>query len=166
MSHHANDATEPWNYDWTASLEAIILAIPASLKDDTRFQRYLYESKIAEEKKGALLEIEEMKAICQKSKDDLEHELGVECICQDCWARLQMRGAVNKEFKNAEVKETKVENKEANRKVGETFNTIAAGEAAVSFRQTPSEVTDSLIEDNIRSQLTTSNGAKEKPLAE
>ncbi|TGO47612.1 hypothetical protein BCON_0270g00090 [Botryotinia convoluta] len=80
MSNHAKNASEPWEYDWTAGIEAMILAMSASLKDDTRFQRYLYESEIAEEKKGAPLEIEEMKAICQKSKDDLEYQLGVACI--------------------------------------------------------------------------------------
>ncbi|THV46821.1 hypothetical protein BGAL_0357g00070 [Botrytis galanthina] len=138
MSHHANDANEPWEYDWTAGVEAIILAISASLKDDTRFQRYLYESRIAEEKKGAPLEIEEMKAICQKSKDDLEHELGVECICQDCWARLQMKGAANKEFKNAKVKETKVENKEANKKAGECGSVILI-QLPVELRSHPKE---------------------------
>ncbi|TGO58918.1 hypothetical protein BOTNAR_0172g00030 [Botryotinia narcissicola] len=112
MSHNANDASEPLEYDWRAGLEARIFAIYASFKDDTRFQRYLDKFEIAKEKKGAPLENEKMKAISQESKDDLEHELGVECICQDCWARLQMEMAVDKGSKNAEVRETKNENKE------------------------------------------------------
>ncbi|KAF7919090.1 uncharacterized protein EAE98_009410 [Botrytis deweyae] len=163
MSNHANDASEPWDYDSTAVIEAMILAMSASLKDDIRFQRFLYESEIAKEKKGAPLEIEEMKAICQKSKDDLEHELGVECICQDCWARLQMKGAVDKEFKNAEVKEMKVENKEAN-KMGEGgigFNTVAGG-ATVSTEGPANEATNLPIGNNIHSDPTTSNGTLER----
>ncbi|KAF7893613.1 uncharacterized protein EAF02_001151 [Botrytis sinoallii] len=164
MPNHANDASEPWDYDWTAVIEAMILAMSASLKDDIRFQRFLYESELAKEKKGAPLENEEMKAICQKSKDDLEHELGVECICQDCWTRLQMRGAVDKEFKNAEVKETKVENKEAN-KVGEEgidgFNTVAGG-ATVSCEGPANEATNLPIGTNIHSDSTTSNGTLER----
>lgn len=169
MSHHANDATEPWDYDWTAGLEAIIPAISASLKDDTRFERYLYESRIAEEKKGAPLEIEEMKAIRQKSKDDLEHELGVERIRQDCWARLQIWGTVNKEFKNAGFKEMKVENKEANKKAGEwgsgEINTIASG-AMVSSKGAANEVTNLLIGNNIHSDPMTSNATKEDNFTE
>ncbi|KAM0168313.1 hypothetical protein ACHAPF_011112 [Botrytis cinerea] len=156
MSHHANDATEPWDYDWTAGLEAIIPAISASLKDDTRFERYLYESRIAEEKKGAPLEIEEMKAIRQKSKDDLEHELGVERI-------------LNKEFKNAGFKEMKVENKEANKKAGEwgsgEINTIASG-AMVSSKGAANEVTNLLIGNNIHSDPMTSNVTKEDNFTE
>ncbi|KAM0123702.1 hypothetical protein ACHAP3_010915 [Botrytis cinerea] len=156
MSHHANEATEPWDYDWTAGLEAIILAISASLKDDTRFERYLYESRIAEEKKGAPLEIEEMKAILQKSKDDLEHELGVERI-------------LNKEFKNAGFKEMKVENKEANKKAGEwgsgEINTIASG-AMVSSKGAANEVTNLLIGNNIHSDPMTSNATKEDNFTE
>ncbi|TGO76843.1 hypothetical protein BELL_0134g00150 [Botrytis elliptica] len=159
MSNHANDASEPWDYDWTAVIEAMILAMSASLKDDIRFQRFLYESEIAREEKGAPLEIEEMKAICQKSKDDLEHELGVECICQDCWARLQMKGAVDKEFKNNEVKGTKVENKEAN-KVGE--GGIVAGGATVSTEGPANEATNLPIGNNIHSDPTTSNGTLER----
>ncbi|KAF5871587.1 uncharacterized protein Bfra_008107 [Botrytis fragariae] len=69
--------------------------------------------------KDTFMKIEEMKTICQKSKDNLEHELGVECIYQDCWTRLQMKGAADNEFKNAEIEETEVEIKEANRKMGE-----------------------------------------------
>ncbi|TGO40074.1 hypothetical protein BHYA_0042g00050 [Botrytis hyacinthi] len=125
MSHHASDPSEPWDYAWTAGLEAIILTIFALLKYETRFQKYLCEK------------IEEMKATCQKSKDDLEHELGVECICQDCWPILQIKGAVDNEFKNVECRETRVENKEVNRKVGKWgsggINTVAGG-ATVSSK--------------------------------
>ncbi|KAF7883180.1 uncharacterized protein EAF01_011689 [Botrytis porri] len=165
MSHHAHDASEPWEYDWAVGLEAMIFAMSASLKDNSRFKKYLYESEIAGEKKGAPLQIEKTKAICQKSKDDLEHELGVECICQGCWAILQMKGAADKNFKNAEVKETKVENKKANRKLGEVgrggFNTIIGG-STVSSKGAANEVTNSPSGHNIHSDLTTSNGTNEE----
>ncbi|KAF7943955.1 hypothetical protein EAE96_010369 [Botrytis aclada] len=163
MSHHTNNSSEPSEYDWTAGIEAMVLTMSALLKDDTCFQRYLYECAIAEEKKGAPLEVEELKAICEKSKDDLERELGVECICRDCWARLQMDGVVDQESKNKEVRKMEVEDKEANGKLGEISNTVAGG-AAVSSRGAANEVTDSSTGDNMHSNLSTPNGTSEKNL--
>ncbi|ESZ91955.1 hypothetical protein SBOR_7664 [Sclerotinia borealis F-4128] len=143
---HPSKKPSPECYDWISNLEDKFYSDLKSDKHDTRFQIYLHEYTITEEKNGTPLEPEDYKTIALSVTKELDLKLDVEFICDNCW----------KKILDERKEDLGVEKSRVMRNEGEALGSVGS-DSMLSLEETPKIVVGAEAENNTPSILTSSS---------